>query len=110
MYHTYRACVRRIIRVRTILSGGLNNVRILLSIPNTDYNSVQIGTMVQVIKIIRAKKSAARPFVSLQMLSSAQSLFQVTCSNASPLPGANKVGRHDHGKHCLLSTYYSSTL
>ena len=46
MYHTYRACVRRIIRVRTNLSGSLNNVRTLLSIPNADYIFVQICTMV----------------------------------------------------------------
>ena len=55
-------------------------------------------------------ESAARPLVSLQMLSSAQSRFQVSCSNVSPLPGANEVGGHDRGKHYLLPTYYSSTL
>ena len=55
-------------------------------------------------------ESAVRPLVSLQMLSSAQSWFQVSCSNASPLPGANEVGGHDRAKHYLLSTYYSSTL
>ena len=26
------------------------------------------------------------------------------------LPGANEVIGHDRGNHCLLSTYYSSTL
>ena len=51
-------------------------------------------------------KSAASPLVTLQMLSSAQSRFQVSCSNASPLPGATEVGGHDLGKHYLLSTWY----
>ena len=55
-------------------------------------------------------KSAARPPGSLQMFLRAQSRFQVSCSNASPLPGANEVGGHDRGKHYLLPTYYSSSL
>ena len=42
MYDTYRVCVRRIIRVCTHLSGNLSNVRILLSIPNAHYISVQL--------------------------------------------------------------------
>ena len=42
MYDTYRICVRRIIRVCTHLSGNLSNVRILLSIPNAHYISVQL--------------------------------------------------------------------
>ena len=51
-------------------------------------------------------ESAARSLLSLQILSSAQSRFQVSCSNASPLPGATEVGGHDLGKHYLLSTWY----
>ena len=45
MYDTYRVCVRRISRVRTNLSGNINNFYMLLSIPNCHYISVQIGTV-----------------------------------------------------------------
>ena len=57
-------------------------------------------------------ESAARPLVALQTRNAceAQSGFQVSCSDASPYPGANEVGGHDRGKHYLLSTYYSRTL
>ena len=44
------------------------------------------------------------------MLSSAQSRFQVPCSIARPLSGANEVGGHDRDKHYLLLTFYSRTL
>ena len=45
MYDTYRVCVRRISRVRTNLSGNINNFYMLLSLPNCHYISVQIGTV-----------------------------------------------------------------